>query len=133
MYEPVHGSAPDIAGQGKANPIACILSFAMALRYSFDEGANADLLEAAVETRSGTDGARTGDLLQTEGPKTPVSTSPRWAMPSLLRSAPLLLDPRNGMKNVLPTAPKDGRNAACGPIAHALMQQKDASSGTLLL
>jgi 3-isopropylmalate dehydrogenase len=39
LYEPVHGSAPDIAGQGKANPIACILSFAMALRYSFDLGA----------------------------------------------------------------------------------------------
>ena len=38
LYEPVHGSAPDIAGQGKANPIACILSFAMALRYSFDQG-----------------------------------------------------------------------------------------------
>jgi 3-isopropylmalate dehydrogenase len=38
LYEPVHGSAPDIAGKGKANPIACILSFAMALRYSFDAG-----------------------------------------------------------------------------------------------
>ena len=42
LYEPVHGSAPDIAGQGKANPIACILSFAMALRYSFDAGDEAD-------------------------------------------------------------------------------------------
>ena len=42
MYEPVHGSAPDITGQGKANPIACILSFAMALRYSFDQGAEAE-------------------------------------------------------------------------------------------
>jgi 3-isopropylmalate dehydrogenase len=49
LYEPVHGSAPDIAGQGKANPIACILSFAMALRYSFDLGTEADRLEAAVE------------------------------------------------------------------------------------
>jgi 3-isopropylmalate dehydrogenase len=45
LYEPVHGSAPDIAGQGKANPIACILSFAMALRYSFDLGDEADRLE----------------------------------------------------------------------------------------
>ncbi|RMD95766.1 MAG: 3-isopropylmalate dehydrogenase, partial [Alphaproteobacteria bacterium] len=45
LYEPVHGSAPDIAGQGKANPCACILSFAMALRYSFDQGAEADRLE----------------------------------------------------------------------------------------
>jgi 3-isopropylmalate dehydrogenase len=49
LYEPVHGSAPDIAGQGKANPIACILSFAMALRYSFDLGDEADRLEKAVE------------------------------------------------------------------------------------
>ncbi|MEM7491243.1 MAG: isocitrate/isopropylmalate family dehydrogenase, partial [Pseudomonadota bacterium] len=72
LYEPVHGSAPDIAGQGKANPIACILSFAMALRYSFDEGANADLLEGAVQTVLA-DGVRTGDLMGPEG-GTPVST-----------------------------------------------------------
>jgi 3-isopropylmalate dehydrogenase len=61
LYEPVHGSAPDIAGQGKANPIACILSFAMALRYSFDLGAEADRLERAVE-RALAKGARTGDI-----------------------------------------------------------------------
>ena len=73
MYEPVHGSAPDIAGQGKANPTACILSFAMALRYSFDEGENADLLEAAVESVLA-QGVRTGDLLQSGG-QTPVSTA----------------------------------------------------------
>ncbi|MEL6586048.1 MAG: 3-isopropylmalate dehydrogenase [Pseudomonadota bacterium] len=73
LYEPVHGSAPDITGQGKANPIACILSFAMALRYSFDEGANADLLEGAVETVLA-DGVRTGDLMGPDG-GTPVSTS----------------------------------------------------------
>ena len=73
LYEPVHGSAPDIAGQGKANPIACILSFAMALRYSFDMGAEADRLEAAVEGVLA-DGLRTADLLGEEG-ATPVSTS----------------------------------------------------------
>ncbi|MDF3607026.1 3-isopropylmalate dehydrogenase [Paracoccus sp. DMF-8] len=73
MYEPVHGSAPDIAGQGKANPIACILSFAMALRYSYDEGANADLLEKAVE-KVLADGVRTGDLLGPQG-GTAVSTA----------------------------------------------------------
>ncbi len=73
MYEPVHGSAPDIAGQGKANPIACILSFAMALRYSFDQGAEADRLEAAIE-KVLADGVRTGDLLADEG-VTPVSTT----------------------------------------------------------
>ena len=63
LYEPVHGSAPDIAGQGKANPIACILSFAMALRYSFDLGAQAELLEGAVEDVLAA-GYRTGDLGQ---------------------------------------------------------------------
>ena len=73
MYEPVHGSAPDIAGQGKANPIACILSFAMALRYSFDQGDAAAELERAVERVLG-DGVRTADLM---GPEdgTPVSTA----------------------------------------------------------
>ncbi len=73
MYEPVHGSAPDITGQAKANPIACILSFAMALRYSFDQGAEADRLEAAIE-KVLADGARTADLMGPEG-GTPLSTS----------------------------------------------------------
>jgi 3-isopropylmalate dehydrogenase len=73
LYEPVHGSAPDIAGQNKANPIACILSFAMALRYSFDLGAEADRLEGAVE-KVLADGVRTADLLGEEG-VTPVSTT----------------------------------------------------------
>ncbi len=73
LYEPVHGSAPDIAGQGKANPIACVLSFAMALRYSFDAGDEALRLESAVE-RVLADGLRTADLLGPEG-GTPVSTA----------------------------------------------------------
>jgi 3-isopropylmalate dehydrogenase len=73
LYEPVHGSAPDIAGEGKANPCACVLSFAMALRYSFNEGDEADRLEAAVE-KVLADGVRTADLMQAEG-GTPVSTS----------------------------------------------------------
>jgi len=73
MYEPVHGSAPDITGQGKANPIACILSFAMALRYSFDLGDEAKRLEDAVEGVLA-DGARTADLMGPEG-GTPISTS----------------------------------------------------------
>ena len=73
MYEPVHGSAPDITGQGKANPIACILSFAMALRYSFDQGAEADRLEQAIETILA-NGARTPDLMGPEG-GTPITTS----------------------------------------------------------
>ena len=45
----MHGSAPDIAGQGKANPLAMLLSFAMSLRYSFDMGDEADLLEQAAQ------------------------------------------------------------------------------------
>ena len=73
MYEPVHGSAPDISGQGKANPSACILSFAMALRYSFNQGAEADRLEAAVNDVLA-QGIRTADLLQA-GDAAPVSTS----------------------------------------------------------
>lgn len=73
MYEPVHGSAPDITGQGKANPIACILSFAMALRYSFDMGTEADRLEKAIE-KVLSDGARTADLLGEDGVD-PISTS----------------------------------------------------------
>ena len=48
MYEPVHGSAPDIAGKGAANPIAMIASFGMALRYSFDMGKEADLIDKAI-------------------------------------------------------------------------------------
>ena len=66
LYEPVHGSAPDIAGQGKANPIACVLSFAMALRYSFDAGREAERLEGAV-ARVLADGVRTADLLGPAG------------------------------------------------------------------
>ncbi|MFP7672464.1 3-isopropylmalate dehydrogenase [Marivita sp. S0852] len=73
LYEPVHGSAPDITGQGKANPIACILSFAMALRYSFDQGDEAARLETAIETVLA-NGARTPDLMGPDG-GTPMSTS----------------------------------------------------------
>jgi 3-isopropylmalate dehydrogenase len=73
LYEPVHGSAPDIMGQGRANPIACILSFAMALRYSFDLGTEAARVEKAVE-KVLADGVRTADLMGPEGGK-PVSTA----------------------------------------------------------
>src|SRR5471030_564871 len=63
LYEPIHGSAPDIAWQGIANPIACILSFAMCLRYSLGRGDDASLLEKAVE-RVLADGYRTADIMQ---------------------------------------------------------------------
>ncbi|MFC3052637.1 3-isopropylmalate dehydrogenase [Kordiimonas pumila] len=62
LYEPVHGSAPDIAGKGIANPIAAILSFAMALRYSLDMGDAADKIETAVSATLEA-GLRTGDLM----------------------------------------------------------------------
>jgi len=62
MYEPVHGSAPDIAGKGIANPIAAILSFSMALRYSLDLEKEADNLDQAVQ-KVLDDGLRTKDIL----------------------------------------------------------------------
>ena len=72
MYEPVHGSAPDIAGTGKANPIASILSFSMALRYSLDLNKEADNLDQAVQ-KVLDDDLRTKDILS-KGKKE-VSTS----------------------------------------------------------
>ena len=65
MYEPVHGSAPDITGQSKANPIACILSFSMALRYSYSEIENANLLDSCIE-KVLAKGYRTPDLMMGE-------------------------------------------------------------------
>ncbi|MDH3335963.1 MAG: 3-isopropylmalate dehydrogenase, partial [Rhodospirillaceae bacterium] len=62
MYEPVHGSAPDIAGQNKANPLATILSFSMLLRYSFDLSEDADMIDKAVETVLN-NGLRTPDIM----------------------------------------------------------------------
>ena len=62
LYEPVHGSAPDIAGQGKANPLATILSFAMALRYSLNCSEQADKIERAVQSLL-IKGIRTPDIM----------------------------------------------------------------------
>ena len=63
MYEPIHGSAPDIAGMDIANPIGTIMSVAMMLRFSFDMAAEADAIEAAVN-KALDDGYRTGDIMQ---------------------------------------------------------------------
>jgi len=73
LYEPVHGSAPDIAGQGLANPIACVLSFAMALRYSFDQGDEATRLENAIEQVLA-EGLRTADLMAADADAKPAGT-----------------------------------------------------------
>ena len=72
LYEPVHGSAPDIAGKGIANPIATILSFAMALKYSLDLDKEAKMLEKSVQSDLD-EGLRTKDILS-KGTKE-VSTS----------------------------------------------------------
>src|SRR6187551_2030463 len=72
LFEPVHGSAPDIAGTGAANPIAMIASFGMALRYSFDMGELADKLDAAIAAVLAK-GLRTADI-KSEG-TTPVNTT----------------------------------------------------------
>jgi 3-isopropylmalate dehydrogenase len=72
MYEPIHGSAPDIAGENMANPLATILSAAMMLRYTLDEAEMADRIEAAV-SKVLDDGLRTADIYS-EG-MTRVSTS----------------------------------------------------------
>jgi 3-isopropylmalate dehydrogenase len=61
LYEPVHGSAPDIAGTGAANPTAMIASFGMALRYSFDMGKGADLIDQAIAAALAK-GLRTADI-----------------------------------------------------------------------
>ncbi|HLY45138.1 MAG TPA: 3-isopropylmalate dehydrogenase [Stellaceae bacterium] len=68
LYEPVHGSAPDIAGKGVANPLACILSFAMMLRYSFDLAEEAELVESAVR-RTLAAGVRTADIAPPGSPR----------------------------------------------------------------
>ncbi len=67
LYEPVHGSAPDIAGKGVANPIAMIASFGMALRYSFDMGKQADMIDKAIAATLDKN-IRTGDI-KSEGSK----------------------------------------------------------------
>src|SRR3954453_15045713 len=73
LYEPVHGPAPDIAGKGRANPIAMIASFGMALRYSFDLGALADKIDAAIAAVLA-NGLRTADI-KSDAAKAVVRTS----------------------------------------------------------
>jgi 3-isopropylmalate dehydrogenase len=72
LYEPIHGSAPDIAGKDLANPLAQLLSFAMLLRYSFDLKDDADLIEKAAKNVLKS-GLRTADIMQPGATK--VSTT----------------------------------------------------------
>ncbi|MDP9228326.1 MAG: isocitrate/isopropylmalate family dehydrogenase, partial [Actinomycetota bacterium] len=73
LFEPVHGSAPDIAGQGIANPLATFLSVAMMLRHGLDRGDDADRVERAVE-RALSDGLRTPDLARGQDGELQVGT-----------------------------------------------------------
>ena len=73
MFEPIHGSAPDIAGRGIANPIAQILSLAMLLRFSLGETQAADAIENAV-AKTIADGFRTGDIATGRDGETKVGT-----------------------------------------------------------
>ena len=83
MYEPVHGSAPDIAGKNIANPIATILSLSMALRYSLDLDKEADLLDSAVQ-KVLDDGLRTKDIMS-DGKKEVTTTDMGDAIISKLK------------------------------------------------
>ena len=74
LYEPVHGSAPDIAGENKANPLAMLMSLAMLLQYSLGEDAAAKRLEKAIQSVL-SDGIRTGDILDHKSGQQAVSTS----------------------------------------------------------
>ena len=73
LYEPIHGSAPDIAGMNRANPLATILSAAMILRYSFDLMEEADCIENAVNSALN-DGCRTADILGHSNAEPPSCT-----------------------------------------------------------
>ncbi len=85
LYEPIHGSAPDIAGQGVANPLATILSTAMMLRYSFGEKDAADVIERAVE-RSLDAGYRTPDLADVASPDQTIEIVGTEAMGEIVRN-----------------------------------------------
>jgi len=82
LYEPVHGSAPDIAGQGIANPLGAILSVAMALRLSLERPDDADLLETAVSDALA---IRARARVTSPSPARALSLAQKWAAPCSLR------------------------------------------------
>ena len=122
LYEPSHGSAPDIAGQGIANPLATILSAAMMLRYSLNLAPQADRIEAAVR-RVLADGLRTADIYE---PGTTGSAPRAWATPCS-RRWPDARMPRlpgaacracrgRGMPVPPPPGGAGSRRKSCGPV-----------------
>jgi 3-isopropylmalate dehydrogenase len=76
LFEPIHGSAPDIAGQGKANPLAQILSGAMMLKYAFGLNKESDAIEQAIMGVL-EDGYRTGDIASVGTPKDKILSTSR--------------------------------------------------------
>ena len=86
IYEPIHGSAPDIAGQGIANPVATILSAAMMLRYSFGENAAAQAIENAVKAALA-QGYRTKDIAQFDAKEICTTSEMGSIVASLVKKA----------------------------------------------
>ena len=86
IYEPIHGSAPDIAGQGIANPVATILSAAMMLRYSFGENAAAQAIENAVKAALAK-GYRTKDIAQFDAKEICTTSEMGSIVASLVKKA----------------------------------------------
>lgn len=89
LYEPVHGSAPDIAGQGIANPLATILSFSMMLQYSFDRGDLSDALNKAVNQVL-SDGLRTADIISDGCTKISTADMGQAVIKKLEKTLPIL-------------------------------------------
>ncbi|MGH7004445.1 MAG: isocitrate/isopropylmalate family dehydrogenase, partial [Alphaproteobacteria bacterium] len=129
LYEPIHGSAPDIAGKGVANPIATLLSFAMALRYSFDLPGEAELMEKAV-SKVLEKGLRTGDIMQPG--KTKVGTKEMgeavlkalegayhggWPRRTAFCGGPMSTEDRSAKRSGLFLAPGEGRSYPMGRIS----------------
>ena len=112
LYEPIHGSAPDIAGQDKANPIGTILSGAMMLRWSFGRSDAADAIENAVRAALH-DGSRTPDLMPAEVSETPPRAAETAEAPAESAEAAPRRGSRTGRGTGKPAA------AAARPAARA--------------
>ena len=130
LYEPVHGSAPDIAGKGIANPCAQILSFAMLLRWSFGMEEDAALLETAVE-KVLAGGLRTADIMQTGMARVGTSVMGEAVMRELEKLTGLI-DSGGGIGGCAAARPPLFRRlaakAACAPVAQ-LDRAPDYESG----
>ena len=114
LYEPVHGSTPDIADKSIANPIAMIASFGMALRYSFDLGKQADMIEQAIAATLAR-GLRTADIKRRAPPRSPPK---RWA--------------RRSWKSWRSWRPDIGLSRVCSAACNDALQTRDLASAELV-